>query len=323
MTPAPFNTLPGDPLPLGRAFWLRADDGVRLRGAHWPAGGASGSVLLFPGRTEYVEKYNTLACDLNAAGHDVLTLDWRGQGMSDRLLPDPRPGHVAAFRDYQRDVGELVIAAQELDLPRPWHLLAHSMGGAIGLAALLDGLPVRSAVFSAPMWGLGLSQIVTRISHGMTGIARTLGRSHGIAPGSGGAEPFVLKQSFSENLLTTDGIRWGRFVAEAATWPDLAIGGVTHHWLREALDECTRLAGCAAPALPALVALGSDDRIVSARAIRDRVAAWPGARLLDLPGCRHEPMMEREAIRSSFLQAALAHFAVASQAPQADFHATG
>ncbi|WP_323032714.1 hypothetical protein [Paracoccus sp. (in: a-proteobacteria)] len=51
MKPAPFNTLPGDPLPLARAFWLRAEDGVRLRAAHWAAGGASGTVLLFPGRT--------------------------------------------------------------------------------------------------------------------------------------------------------------------------------------------------------------------------------------------------------------------------------
>lgn len=312
MTPAPFNTLAGDPLPLARAFWLRAEDGVRLRAAHWAAGGAQGSVLLFPGRTEYVEKYNNTALDLNAAGYDVLTIDWRGQGLSDRLIADPRPGHVERFGDYQRDVVELVVAAQELRLPQPWHLLAHSMGGAIGLAALQDGLPVATAAFSAPMWGLSLSNIMTRVARGMVAISRGIGRDHQVAIGSGGYEPFVLKQGFIDNLLTTDGARWGRLVAEAACWPDHAIGGVTNHWLLQALNECQRLKQVAAPPLPMLVSLGSAEKIVSGPAIRDRVAAWPGARLLELEDCRHEALMERDQIRTAFLDAVLAHFRMAS-----------
>lgn len=308
MTPAPFNTLPGDPLPMARAFWLRTEDGLRLRATHWAAGGASGSVLLFPGRTEYAEKYNRLALDLNAAGLDVLTIDWRGQGMSDRLLPDPRPGHVERFSDYQRDVVELVVAAEDCGLPRPWHLLSHSMGGAIALAALHDGLPVRSAVFSAPMWGLSLSNIMTRLARGMIAISRRTGQRTRIAPGSGGLEPYLLQQGFNENLLTSDGMAWGRVVAEAVAWPDLTIGGVTCHWLSEALDECQRLAALQALPLPLLVALGSQERIVAPEPIRQRVAAWPGACLLELPDCRHEPMMERPAIRDAFLSAMIAHF---------------
>lgn len=315
MTPAPFNTLPGDPLPLARAFWLRADDGLRLRAAHWAAGGASGSVLLFPGRTEYAEKYNRLAMDLNAVGLDVLTLDWRGQGMSDRILPDPRPGHVGRFADYQRDVVELLVAAQDLNLPQPWHLLAHSMGGAIGLAALHDGLPVRSAVFSAPMWGLNLSNLMTRLARGMIAVSRRTGRHHGIAPGSGGLDPFVLKQGFIDNLLTGDGFAWGRYVAEAAAWPEHTIGGVTYHWLSQALDECSRLAALPPLPLPILVGLGSQEKIVSPEAIRARVASWPGAELLDLPDSRHEPMMERPAIRAAFLAAMIGHFRTHGDGP--------
>lgn len=293
---------------MARAFWVRAEDGVRLRAAHWAAGGAGGSVLLFPGRTEYLEKYDAVAMDLNSAGFDVLGLDWRGQGMSDRLLADPRPGHVERFSDYQLDVVELVVAAQELDLPRPWHLLAHSMGGAIGLAALHDGLAVRSAVFSAPMWGLSLTSGLTTFAYGVTSLAERLGRAQRIAVGSGGHDPFVLKQAFLGNLLTSDGVRWGRLVAEAASWPEMMIGGVTNRWLGEALAECARLAELPAPAVPALVALGSEEGIVSPEAVRARVATWPGARLLPLAGSRHEPMMEREAIRSAFLRAALDHF---------------
>ncbi|MCJ1899559.1 MULTISPECIES: alpha/beta hydrolase [Paracoccus] len=312
MKPAPFNTLPGDPLPLARAFWLRAEDGVRLRAAHWAAGGASGTVLLFPGRTEYLEKYAEVAADLNAAGLDVLALDWRGQGMSDRLQDNVRPGHIGDFADYQRDVVELVVAAQELDLPRPRHLLAHSMGGTIGLAALDSGLPVQSAAFSAPMWGINLRGVPEALALAFATTLGRLGRGGHPAPRTGGENSFVLMDPFHDNLLTHDGRRWGRLVAEAAAWPDISVGGASNDWLRAALLECRRLAALPPPALPALIALGDRERVVSPQAIRSRAAAWPGARLLDLADCRHEPMMERDPVRSRFLDAAIAHFGAAA-----------
>ena len=37
------------------ARWVDAEDGVRLRMAHWPLTEAKGTVLLFSGRTEYIE----------------------------------------------------------------------------------------------------------------------------------------------------------------------------------------------------------------------------------------------------------------------------
>lgn len=308
MNPAPFNTLPGDPLPLARAFWLRAEDGVRLRAAHWAAGGASGTVLLFPGRTEYLEKYAAIAADLNAAGLDVLALDWRGQGMSDRLQDNARPGHIGSFADYQRDVVEMVVAAQELDLPKPWHLLAHSMGGCIGLAALQGGLPVTSVVFSSPMWGINLRGIPEPVAMAMASGLSRLGKGGHPAPRTGGEESFVLLDPFHNNMLTHDGQRWGRLVAEAAAWCDISVGGASNDWLRAALLECRRLAPLPAPDLPALIVLGDGERIVLPQAIRSRAAAWPGAQLLELANCRHEPMMERDAVRDRFLHAALAHF---------------
>lgn len=323
MTPAPFYTLPGDPIPRVRSFWLRADDGVRLRAGHWraTAGDAesasqsgdtpSGSVLLFAGRTEYLEKYDPVAGDLNAAGYDVLAIDWRGQGLSDRLQDNPRPGHVERFSDYQRDVVELIVAAQELDLPRPWHMLAHSMGGAIGLAALEGGLPVSSAAFSSPMWGIDFRIIPLPVVLGLSGLLIRLGRGGRPAPGTGGDDAFVLLDPYVKNLLTGDGPRWGRIVAEAATWPEIALGGATNKWVHEAVRECRRLDGLPAsalPEMPALIALGGREKVVSAAAIRRRAGAWPGARLLELPDSRHEPMMERDAIRSAFLQAAIELF---------------
>lgn len=312
MTPAPYYTLPGDPVPKVRSFWLRAEDGVRLRAGYWPADDTgvdrAGSVLLFTGRTEYLEKYGHVATDLNAAGYDVLAVDWRGQGLSDRLQANPRPGHIERFSDYQRDVIELIVAAQELDLPRPWHMLAHSMGGAIGLAAIEDGLPISSAAFSSPMWGIDFRFIPVPVVMALTGLMIRLGRGGRPAPASGGDHSFVLLDPFLKNLLTEDGPRWGRIVAEAVSWPEIALGGATNSWVHEAVLECRRLERLPAPDLPALIALGGRERIVSAPAIRLRAKAWLGAQLLELPDSQHEPMMERESIRSAFLQATVALF---------------
>jgi len=41
----------------GAAWWLTADDGLRIRLGVWSKEAAKGTVLLFPGRTEYIEKY--------------------------------------------------------------------------------------------------------------------------------------------------------------------------------------------------------------------------------------------------------------------------
>ncbi|WP_295048572.1 alpha/beta fold hydrolase [uncultured Paracoccus sp.] len=309
---APFRQLPGDGSAPARAFWTQADDGVTLRLGHWRAATDSrGSILLFPGRTEYIEKYSSVASDLTTAGYDVLVIDWRGQGLSDRLLPDTRMGHVVQFADYQRDVVEMIVAATDLALPRPWHLLAHSMGGCIGLAALHQDLPVASAAFSAPMWGINLRPMSHGVAVGLAYLAGRLGHGGRLAPGSGGGAmgTYVLDESFGANLLTEDAGEWCRMVRQAAAWPDITIGGASFDWVGKALNECLRLSRLSSPDVPALVSLGSREKIVSPGAIRDRVARWPGASLMTVDGALHEIMMCRPDRRAAFMSAALRLFA--------------
>ena len=311
MSSAPFHRLPGDPPTAAQAFRVRADDGVTLRLGLWPAGGdepaaeARGTILLFPGRTEYLEKYAAVGTEYGAAGWHVLGIDWRGQGLSDRLLPDPRPGHIGDFAAYQADVAAMVATASTLDLPRPWHLVAHSMGGALGLRALAEGLDVERAVFSAPMWGVLHKGLPRPVVDGLVRGAIRLGRAGMPAIGTGGGGTFVLDCAFRDNLLTGDGQNWGRLVAEAAAWPDLTLGGASYGWVGAALSECDWLAGLPSPDIPALVSLGTAERVVSPAAIRARVARWPGATLHEVAGGQHEVMFETPARRQAFMRATL------------------
>ena len=128
-----------------------------------------------------------------------------------------------------------------------------------------------------------------------------------LAPGSGGGAigTYVLDECFNANLLTEDADQWCRMVREAAAWPDMTLGGASFDWVGKALNECLRLSRMASPDLPALISLGSGEKIVSPTAIRDRAARWPAASLMEVEGAMHEVMMCRPDRRAAFLSAAL------------------
>ncbi|MFN6951777.1 MAG: alpha/beta fold hydrolase [Albidovulum sp.] len=286
--------------------WLETADGVRVRAAYW-RGGSKGTVLLFPGRTEYVEKYGPAAGEFAARGYAMATIDWRGQGIADRLLDERAPGHVARFRDYQLDVAALVAFLRGEALPEPWFLVGHSMGGCIGLRALHGGLPVRAVTFSAPMWGIKMHPALRPVAWTLSTLAPIFGLGDRLVP-STSPLTYVLEAAFEGNLLTRDPEMFAFMQRQLTAHPDLAIGGPTLTWLREALRECRALSRMTSPALPCLTVLGIEERIVDIPAIEDRMARWPGARFDRVTGIEHELMMEAPAMRRRFYDAAAALF---------------
>jgi Lysophospholipase len=133
--PAPFLSEIAEGPDAARAWWVTSADGTRLRMGLWDSasGTPRGTVLLFPGRTEYVEKYGRVARDLAAAGYSVAAFDWRGQGLADRPPHRRDMGHVTRFDKYRQDVSAFRHALEELRVPGP--LFPHPptpWGGAIG-----------------------------------------------------------------------------------------------------------------------------------------------------------------------------------------------
>lgn len=305
--PAPFYNDVADGPGNVRAEWATAVDGVRLRLAIWPVG-EKGTVLLFPGRTEYVEKYGRAAADLAARGFATISIDWRGQGLADRLIGDASLGHVPHFLDYQKDVAELLAAARWHGLPEPYFLLAHSMGGCIGLRALMQGLPVSAAVFTAPMWGISISSLMRPVAWALSWSARNIWGGHRLTPGTS-AETYVREAPFEDNMLTTDPEMYAYMQRQLAAHPELALAGPSLHWLYEALLEVRRKARKPAPKIPTLTFLGSEESVVDTAPIHARMAGWPGGRLEMIEGAAHEVMMEKPAMRARVFDEAAAHFA--------------
>lgn len=294
--------------PLADAYWAEAEDNVRIRVAHWRVKKPKGTVLLFPGRTEYIEKYAVTAGDFAAHGYGVFAIDWRGQGLADRLVAHPMSGFVHDLRDYQKDLRAALRAAKELDLPKPWYLLGHSMGGAIGLRSLMEGLDVQAAAFTGPMWGVGANAAMHVFGTIVSSVARAVGLGAHLIPGAR-YDTYVLDDPFETNLLTRDADMYARMQKQARAQPALTIGGPSYRWVNEALRECVRMNRHPSPEVPTLTFLGSNERIVRKSSIVSRMARWPNGTLTVVDKGEHEVLMEGTEMREPIIAAMASHFA--------------
>lgn len=310
MTPAPYHTDIAEGPEGGKAFWLTAGDGVRIRLGVWP-GGDRGTVLMFPGRTEMVEKYGRVAAEFAARGYSSIAIDWRGQGIADRLADDPDVGHVGRFSDYQLDVVAVLGAVSDLKLPKPWFLMAHSMGGAIGLRALMLGLPVNAVCFSAPMWDILIPAHKRPQGWTVAWLSKKLGFEHHYIPGKSG-ESYVATAAFEDNELTTDPEMFAYMQRQLHAHPEMALGGASLGWLYEALKECRRFRTLPLPGTPALTWLGTNERIVEPSAIHQIMARWPNGGLEILDRGEHEVFFERPDLRNRIYEETCALFAAHS-----------
>lgn len=283
----------------GKARWVTTADGVRLRIAWWGKGD-KGTVLIFPGRTEFIEKYGRTVADFARLGYASLVIDWRGQGLSDRLAPNRMLGHVGSFNDYQMDVAALIEAESTLNLPKPLFLCAHSMGGAIALRALQGGLPVKRTVLSAPMFGMMIDPILRPLVQALASGTKTIGLGAEFAPGTSG-ESYIESHGFDGNPLTTDPEVFAYMARLAQKHPGLSLGGPSIQWLHEALIECRHLMKSEPPDHSALCFVGTEETVIDKRDVSAYLDRWPKSRLEMIHGAKHEVMMETDVIRGEFM----------------------
>jgi lysophospholipase len=302
---APLMSVPGAPAPAGGVGeWYRGAGGLRLRAGFWqPSGQPRGTVILSPGRTEPIEKYYEVIGDFLRRGFCVLAHDWRGQGLSARLTPDRLKGHARAVEEFLDDFSRL-LDTYESRAPKPWLLVGHSMGAALNILSLEDGeaRPV-GALFSSPM-------LKIRTGKRSLWSARFAARwnvSHGKAAEyvlDDPDDPF--DHSFERDALTTDRERYERWREQLYACPHLAVGGVTWGWLAFGIEVGER--ALKPKALKKLrvpiwiVQSGEDDRVWK------QTNKWAARRIAgshyeEVPGAKHEVIMETDDKRRVFLDA--------------------
>ena len=299
--------IPENPVPPGAVpARLRAVDGVPLRAVRWhPAGAARGTVVIAPGRAEYVEKYFETVGDLLARGLVVVVFDWRGQGMSGRELDDRRKGHIDDFSLYERDLDSVIDQVLEPFCPKPWFAIGHSMGGAILIAQARKGAsPFERLVLTAPMIGLRDLRFPTG-ARMLAGALDMVGAGGAFVPRAR-KNPYPLVTPFEGNVLTSDPVRYARMGAMLRAAPHLGIGDPTIGWVNAAFRLMDRFVDpeyARRTLTPTLVVAAGHDRVVDTGATEVFASRLKAGRLLVLDHASHEILMERDVFRERFFAA--------------------
>ena len=294
---------PGNPCPDDAITgMIRTPDGVELRFARWGSPlDSKGTVCVFTGRGEFIEKYFETVRDLRRRGFAVATMDWRGQGRSSRQLPDPRKGHVESFADFEIDVETLMRLVVLPACPPPYYALAHSMGGAVMLRVAHAGQRwFERMVLAAPL--IDLPQ--PRSAWPLRRLMRTLrlaGFGESYVPGSNVDR--TRAAGFPGNPLTSDPGRYARNAAILEQGSTLGIGSPTVAWLDAAFDTVIefRAADYASHiGQPVLMVAAGADSVVSAAAVKGFAARLPAGSHLTIEGARHEILQEADGHRARF-----------------------
>ena len=278
--------------------------GIRLRWAFWEASNRphQGTVLLLGGRGEFLEKYDETATDLTGRGYDVYSFDWRGQGLSSRMLPNPQKGFVETYDDYLQDLDHFIQTILKPHARSPYYLLAHSMGGNIGLRYVHNHCELfNRTVLTAPLIDLAMPFLLRTALRLYVNGAVKLGFGKYYVPGAGDSNP--RGQPFEDNRLTSDRRRFERTYGQMIEMPGLALGGPTHQWLWATFLSIDRLLATGFPETietPILMVAAGTDRIVSNRAQQNLERRLPQGRLVVMENAKHEILVETDDIRGRF-----------------------
>ncbi len=294
---------PDNPAPAGALVSaVGAEDGALLRIARWAPGPSSrGTVCVFTGRGEFIEKYFETIGELVERGFSVVAMDWRGQGLSVRELPDAMKGHIDDFALFERDLESLRKQVLQFLCPRPWFALASSMGATVLLSQAYAGeSPFDRLALVAPMIAIG-GRGGSPGARAIVEIADAVGLGAAYAPGV--QRVSSLARPFEGNDLTSDPRRYARNAAIAAAAPQLAVAGPTIGWVNAAMRATRRLADpefARRTATPTLIVAGAEDTVVSAAATERFANRLKAGRMILLPGARHEILQETDEIRAQF-----------------------
>ena len=285
------------------AGWLYTRDGTRLRYGLFGANRrpVRGTVCVFGGRGEFIEKYFEVVQDLLDRDFAVTVLDWRGQGGSQRPFRNPNRGYVSHFASYDDDLVSFMETVVLPDCPPPYFALAHSMGGNIILRALGNRTWFSRVVTTCPLVSLMPRQMPWPLIRGLADLLSILGLSSFYIPG-GGDQPVELAP-FAGNRLTSDPARYERTVELLKTDPKLGLGSPTIGWVSAAFQAMAELRRMQFPSplkAPVLMLASGQDRIVSSKAIHQLGQRMPTSREITIDGARHEPLMERDELREQF-----------------------
>lgn len=113
--------------------------GYQIAMQYWRPPHARASLIVLHGYYDHMGLYGHVYEWALQQGFAVLTCDLPGHGLSSGA-----PASIDSFQTYQQVLQALLLKADQLALPKPWHLLGQSTGGAIAIDYLLNQNPIEA-----------------------------------------------------------------------------------------------------------------------------------------------------------------------------------
>lgn len=289
----------------GTAGTFATNNGASIRYASFKATAAkldsasslrpNGTVVVTTGRTQFIEAYLEVAAEWQQRGYDVWVMDWRGQGLSSRILTDaPYKGHINSFDDYLSDLDMFIKSIVKPTAGATNVIMGQSMGGGLVIryAAEHPGM-FRYVIAGAPLLDFAAPAVLKGLISMTASIA-----PQGYVLGEGG-DYSEANRTFEGNVITHDLNRFQRFHAFIDREPRLALGAPTNQWVSEGIKSCNNFTN---PAYmeklntPILLFSAETDKLVSADAQKKLAEQYPKlVRRIELPGTFHEIFLETDA----------------------------
>lgn len=303
-THAPLMSMPAAPCPInGQGEWCRGVGGLRLRTAHWMPESSlrRGTIFLSTGRAEAIEKYYELIRDLIRSGFSVVAHDWRGQGLSARLVSDRLKGHARSQDEFLDDYTR-ILDHYEGTMPRPWIALGHSMGGCLNLLTAIRGEP-RLDGFMCPMLRIKTGNH----AHWMVKMRAGMKVKNGLATEyvpEAFDDPF--EHTFENDALTSDEVRYEHWREQLFACPHLALGSITWGWLDFALkagEMALKAKALKKVKQPVLILQAAQDTIVSKAHAKEAAKRLLKGIYVEIQAAQHEIYIESDEKRVQVLEA--------------------
>lgn len=277
--------------------------GADIRYGHAsPEGVAKGRMVILPGFRESAEKYNEVMNEMLKKGFEVWIMDWRGQGGSERYLKDnPQKAHHEGYDEQIETLHEFTQNVMPIS-DTPLIMVAHSMGGHIGLRYLKEHEGVfDSALLSSPMFDIQTAGLPKPLARQMAKFAKAGNYLEKYIPGGSDR---AGRESFENNNKTSDTVRFEAANDIIEHNPKLAIGDPTYGWIYHtfaSIDILNDEKYLKAIKTPILMEVSDNERIVD-RAAQDRALKFlPNAEKVDIAGAQHEIWMEQDKYRNQWV----------------------
>ena len=300
---APYIELDNYKIPAGGTFiYIPMQDNKNIRLAYWQLPKTNkecrGTVLLQQGHNEFIEKYYETIQDLIDRNFNVISFDWRGQGMSDRMINNKNKQYVEDFSIHCQDLTFIINEIIYNKFPKPLIGIGHSMGGHLLLLSQENNQDkFSSIILSAPMLGFKYEKLLFLISNLIMYFTDKESYFYLSKPNMGKETPF------EQNDLTSDYKRYERTQKLVRKKNQIRLWGVTNAWVNAAKNSLLKIRKkkwLTKIDVSVCIVNPLNDRVVCPKETIKMAKKLNNCKIINVKDCEHEILMEKDQLRAIF-----------------------